>query len=149
MEEMKLIKLEVIKNTNLQELLSQKKKNDFIILYEGEFDTWLANSKGVVIQKGNKILLNGEKLLYEGEFDTWTCEIDESVITIKKKNQWLNNGTVLCSYTNEPIHPHQSGNFAFGMGEKISLPVYVEKFNQWFKHPEGKIIIRKNQILLC
>lgn len=84
------------------------------LLYKGPWGKWKICKQGVIIQRGNQLLLNGNELLYEGEIDSWNTH--QLGIVIQRGNQLLLNGTSL---------------------------LFEGDFDEWAEHPNG-IVIRKD-----
>src|SRR3989339_214707 len=63
-------------------------ENEEVILrFKGIFDKWGSHPEGVIIQKGDELLLNGKELLYKGGFSSWSS-YPEGVI-IRKGDEWI------------------------------------------------------------
>jgi hypothetical protein len=96
-----------------EEKKARFENGEMVLHYEGDWDDWYSHPDGVIIQKGNQLLLNGKDLLYEGDWDDWRSHPDG--VIIRKGNQLLLNGKGL---------------------------LYEGDWDNWRSHPDG-VIIRK------
>lgn len=113
------MKLVATSKCPLHELVSHAGPGSHILLYEGEWDYWEPHPEGVVIQRGNRLLLNGVQLLYRGPWDYWGVHPEGVVIGLGDK--LLLNGDKL---------------------------LYEGIWDGWEPHPEGIVIRRGNQLIL-
>ncbi len=141
----------VVKEGSFSRLLKLAQTGDIITLYEGEFNGWKSHPKGVVIQQGNKLLLNGTKLLYGGEFGYYWSSHPQGVV-IQQGNKLLLNGTKLLyegTWDNWSSHPQ---GVVIRQGDKLLLNgtklLYRGEFNDWSSHSQGMVIEQGKKLLL-
>jgi hypothetical protein len=120
------------------------KNGELICHYEGKCDSWYPHPQGVIIQIGNKLLLNGKDLLYEGEWDDWVSHPQGVIIQIG--NKFLLNGEdLLYEGKWDGWMPHPQG-VIIQIGNKFLLNgkylLYEGECDYWEPHPQG-VIIRK------
>jgi len=126
-------------------------ENEEVILrFKGIFDKWGSHPEGVIIQKGDELLLNGKELLYKGAFDDW-IPCPEGVI-IQKGDELLLNGKELLYKGKSDrwgLHPEgviiQKGDELLLNGKEL---LYKGAFDGWGSHPEGVIIRKGDEFLL-
>jgi len=59
-----------------------------VLLYQGDWDNFKPHPRGVIIKKGQQLLLNGQILLYEGRWRNWLPHA-KGVVIIKNDEIWL------------------------------------------------------------
>ncbi|GHV21612.1 hypothetical protein FACS189428_2300 [Clostridia bacterium] len=89
-------KIEIPAKLSMEETIAFAKESHHtsIVLYDSqgeEISDYCSHPQGVIIEKGNQLLLNGEILLYEGDWDDDWCPCPQGVI-IEKGDQLLCNG---------------------------------------------------------
>ena len=121
-------------------------ENEEVILrFKGIFDKWGSHPEGVIIQKGDELLLNGKELLYKGAFDGWGSH-PEGVI-IRKGDEFLLNGKeLLYKGKFDDWGSNRSEGVIIQKGAELLLNgkelLYKGGFSSWSSYPEG-VIIRK------
>ena len=121
-------------------------ENEEVILrFKGIFDKWGSHPEGVIIQKGDELLLNGKELLYKGAFDGGGSH-PEGVI-IRKGDEFLLNGKeLLYKGKFDDWGSNRSEGVIIQKGAELLLNgkelLYKGGFSSWSSYPEG-VIIRK------
>lgn len=91
----KLVKKQVVITGSFAELLKIAKNGDHIDLCSSPFTSglqshWCVHPEGIVVQKGNTLLLNGKQTLFQGTFQDWRVAVDDpsKIFLLNKKEEF-------------------------------------------------------------
>lgn len=125
------------------------RSKELSLLFDRAFEDWFAHPKGFVIQKGNKLLLNGNILLFEGTFESWKPHPDG--VLICRDHALFVNGTHKVfeapgrwDFDYHPdgfvIQNPKSGGRDMELLLNGTTLLYRGVKADWFSYPEGVVV---------